>query len=128
MADNDCNLDVFANTWNLGRFALKAMCAETMARDGMMMVAVVSTVSGSAATTEDAPKLLWLWTVMEPWDSCSHFVDALRASLETVQACSIECQEVVDDVVDKQVSSVNAVSDTRASANFRARALSQTAG
>ena len=40
LADNDCNLDGFGNTWNLARFALKAMCAETMARDGLMMVAL----------------------------------------------------------------------------------------
>ena len=63
----------------------------------------------------------------EPWDSCSHFVDTLRASVEAVQAWSIECQEAVDDVVDKQVSAINAASDTRPLANFLARALPQTA-
>ena len=108
-----------ANTWNLAHFALEAMCAETMARHGSMMVAVVSTDSGSAAAMEEAPKLLWLWTVMQPWDSCSHFIDTLRAVVEAVQAWSIEYQEVVYDVVE---SAINAVSDTRALANFLARA------
>ena len=88
------------------------------------MVAVVSTVSGSAAAMEEAPKLLWLWTVMQLWDSCSHCIDTLRVLVEAVQAWSIEYQEVVYDVVE---SAINAVSDTRALANFLARALSQTA-
>ena len=50
---------------------------------------------------------------------CSHFIDTLRAVVEAVQAWSIEYQEVVYDVVE---SAINAVSDTRALANFLARA------
>ena len=49
---------------------------------------------------EEAPKILWLWTVMQPWDSCSHFIDTLRALVEAVQAWSIEYQEAVYEVVE----------------------------
>ena len=126
LVDNDCSLDVFANKWNLDRFALKAMCGAAIARDGLMNEMIVNTVSGFAATREDAPMLFWLWTVMEQWDSCSHFInDTLRASVEAVQAClSIhgESQEVVE-----QVSLIKATESARAWHKFSVWVLSQTA-
>ena len=83
LVDNDCRLDVFANEWNLDRFALKAMCGAAIARGGLMNETILNTVAGFASTREDAPMLFWVWT----WDSCSHFInDTLRASVEAVQA------------------------------------------